>query len=468
MKLNVKPVYVHLVHRSAYMGPCRGGTWEQLERSYDEMMAAENFAKMKEGLEKVYGGEKDICLQEPVYLEFLDEFVVRESHFEKVKDEDTDVFLLDGMMGQHLAVNIAKRYRKPMVTVGCCTSTDTTACLRAAGFEGYGSIDLEGTKPILKTLLAKKAIANTRVLSILKGDICSKGVESNIRDFDRLTNQWGIGFKFLNAEDFLQEISGLDAQELERAGGLADELMAQAEDCSISREMLVNSTKVYVATKKLLERYECNAFTLPCFEICATGRINKEKYTWCLTHSLLKEEGIPSACESDYNALLSMIVVMAVAGNAPHMANTHPALSYEIPQDVPNTGNLIKLYHAVPTRYMKGRDSQPAPFGLHCFTEDRWGATMRYHYNRDIGQTVTMVRFNPQGTGLLAARGVITCETGYDKIGCDTGLLVDVENKRKFFKAQCNYGHHMTWAYGDIAEQLEDLGETMGFSVERV
>ena len=61
MKLNVKPVYVHLVHRSAYMGPCRGGTWEQLERSYDGMMAAENFAKMKEGLEKVYGGEKDIC-----------------------------------------------------------------------------------------------------------------------------------------------------------------------------------------------------------------------------------------------------------------------------------------------------------------------------------------------------------------------------------------------------------------------
>ena len=45
---------------------------------------------------------------------------------------------------------------------------------------------------------------------------------------------------------------------------------------------------------------------------------------------------------------------------------------------------------------------------------------------------------------------------------------MDVENKRKFFKAQCNYGHHMTWAYGDIAEQLEDLGETMGFSVERV
>lgn len=98
------------------------------------------------------------------------------------------------------------------------------------------------------------------------------------------------------------------------------------------------------------------------------------------------------------------------------MANTHPALSYEIPQDVPNTGNLIKLYHAVPTRYMKDRDGQPAPFGLHCFTEDRWGATMRYHYNQDIGQTVTMVRFNPQGTGLLAARASSPARRGTTRL----------------------------------------------------
>ena len=105
---------------------------------------------------------------------------------------------------------------------------------------------------------------------------------------------------------------------------------------------------------------------------------------------------------------------------------------------------------------------------LQCFTEDQWGATMRYHYNRDMGETVTMVRFNPQGTRLLAAKGVIVTETDYDKIGCDTGLLVSVANKGKFFKAQCNYGHHMTWAYGDIADQLEDLGDMLGFQVERV
>ncbi len=468
MVLHVKPIYVHLIHRTAYMGPCRGGKMEQLERSYDELMAAENFAQMKTKLAELYGGEPEIHLQEPVYLPFLDEFIARESDLDKVKDIDTDVFLLDGMMGQHLAVNIAKKFKKPMCSVGCCTSTDVTACLRAAGLEAYGSIDLAGTKPILKMLWQRKLVENTRVLSILKGDVCSKGVESNVRDLDRITNDWGVKFKYLNAEDFLHEIDILDAEDNAKAEALADNLIAGAQDCYISREMLIRSTRVYVAVKKLLERFDCNAFTLPCFEICATRRLHEEKYTFCLTHSLLKEEGIPSACESDYNALLSMILTMAVAKNAPHMANTHPALPHEIPGDVLDTGNLIKMYHAVPTRYMKGRDKEMAPYGLQCFTEGQWGATLRYHYTPDIGQTITMVRLNPQGTKLMAARGTIAADIDYNTIGCATGLLVDVESRKKFFKAQCNYGHHMTWAYGDIAEELEDLCELLGVEVERV
>lgn len=79
-----------------------------------------------------------------------------------------------------------------------------------------------------------------------------------------------------------------------------------------------------------------------------------------------------------------------------------------------------------------------------------------------------MVRLNPQGTKLMAARGTIAADIDYSTIGCATGLLVDVESRKKFFKAQCNYGHHMTWAYGDIAEGLEDLGELLGVEVERV
>lgn len=77
MVLKIKPVYVHLIHRTPYMGPCRYGEGEQLERAYDEMMAAENFEKMKKTIQEMYGNDSHYQLLKPVYLPQLDEFILR-------------------------------------------------------------------------------------------------------------------------------------------------------------------------------------------------------------------------------------------------------------------------------------------------------------------------------------------------------------------------------------------------------
>lgn len=468
--LKIKPVYVHLIHRYPYMGPCRFGQGEQLERAYDEMMAEENFQKMQDILQELYGSDRRFQLLKPAYLPQLDEFICREEELDSVGDDihQADVILMEGLMGQHLAVNLAKRFRKPMVAVGCCTSTDVTACLRAAGFEAYGCWLLEKSKALMEFLRAKKGIQKTRVLSVLKGDVISKGVESNIRDFDRITNQWGVTFKFVNAEDFLDEIGNLSPEEVETAEKTADALMAGAESCTVSRDDMIRSAKVYVAAKKMLNLFDCNAFTIPCFEICATRRLNEERYTFCLTHSLLKEEGIPSACESDYNSLLSMIVMMNLADNAPHMGNMHPALPHEIPESLAGKENLIRIYHSVSTRYMRGRKGPAAPYGIRSFTAGLWGATLRYDYEQDAGSGVTMVRFNPQGTKLLAARARIAEGFGYDSIGCDNGFLAEVEDMEEFFEAMCDCGHHYVWAYGDLTGALEKLGNMIGFETKIV
>ena len=467
-KLNVKPIYVHLVHRAPYMGPCRFGKGEQLEREYDEMMAAENFARMKEKLEELYGDDDSVEIMEPVYMPQLDEFICREEELDLVRKDafEADLFLLDGLMGQHLAVNVAKRFCKPMCSIGCCTSTDVTACLRAAGYEAYGCIDLESSRPVVRAMRARKGIGKTRVLSVLKGDVISKGVESNIRDFDMLTNKWGITFKFINSDDFLNEIGMLTDEEVDEAGRIADELIAGASVNYMDKEYVFRSAKVYVTAKKLLALYDCNAFTIPCFEICATKRLNAEKYTFCLTHSLLKEEGIPSACESDYNALLSMIVMMNLTDTAPHMGNLHPALAHEIPESMEDKSNLIKIYHAVPTRKMHGRKEEPTPYGIQAFTAGGWGATLRHDFGADVGKKVTLVRFNPQGTQIMAAKGTIAEGIGYDVVGCDNGFLARVNDVERFFEAQCNYGHHFVWVYGDVTAELKKLGELVGFTAE--
>lgn len=470
VKLNVKPIYIHLIHRYEYQGPCRSGHGIALTREYDEMVAAENFKTMQAQQKEIYADQPLIHLQKPAYMPLLDEFICREEALDVVRDDvqDADVFLAEGLMGQHIAVQVAKRFKKPMGAVGCCTSTDVTACLLNAGLEAYGFIDQADAKHTMQLLRARKGMRNTRVLSVLKGDIVSKGVESNIRDMDLLTNRYGITFKFINSEDFLDAINELSAEEIAQAEQLSDDLIAGASFCYTEREYVLRSMKVYIAVKKLLDLYDCNAFTTPCFEICATRRLNEEKYTFCLAHSLLKEEGIPSVCESDYNSMMSMIVLMNLYQTAPHMGNLHPATASQIPESLKDKQNLLRMYHAVPTRYMKGRDKAPSPYGIQCFTESRWGATIRYDYDADKGAPITMLRFHPDGKRALAAKAVMMADDGHTIIGCQTAFFAQVEDVRRFFKKQCEYGHHYTWVYGDVREELREMGEIAGFTVETV
>ena len=79
-----------------------------------------------------------------------------------------------------------------------------------------------------------------------------------------------------------------------------------------------------------------------------------------------------------------------------------------------------------------------------------------------------MVRFNPQGTKLLAARARIAEGFGYDSIGCDNGFLAEVEDMEEFFEAMCDCGHHYVWAYGDLTGALEKLGNMIGFETKIV
>ena len=38
VKLNVRPIYIGLVHEYAYEGPCRFGEGDALEKEYDQMV----------------------------------------------------------------------------------------------------------------------------------------------------------------------------------------------------------------------------------------------------------------------------------------------------------------------------------------------------------------------------------------------------------------------------------------------
>jgi len=464
-KLNVKPVCVNLVHKHAYEGPCRTGIGEQLTEEYDRKVSDETFNKMKGELKSIYN--EGINLLEPVHIEWNDDFIFRQEYYNEIEKEidKTDIFLVSGGLSQYPASQLALKYNKPVGVEGCCMSTDTTAYLRSIGKEGYGYIDFQDADYNFKLLRTKKAISKTKVLFIFKGDMVSKGVVSNIRNIEEFTVNLGVEFKYMNSEDLLNEVNFLNENEVFKAERITDDLIDNAEFCYMERKDVLKSVKFYVTVRKMLDRFECNAFTIPCFEICSTRRLDKEKYVFCLAHSLLKEDGIPSACEADLNVLMAINVLINLTNSSPHMGNLHPVPDSLRPDGLKSYDNLVSIFHAVPTRYMKRRDNKAMPYGIQSFTHSNWGASLRYNYDNDKGSDITFLRFGPTGTRMFAVKANIVADIGYKEIGCGTGFYAQVSNVKDFFRKECEFGHHYAWVYGDIREQLKDLGEVLGIEV---
>ena len=92
----------------------------------------------------------------------------------------------------------------------------------------------------------------------------------------------------------------------------ANELINKYKDKEVIHQALV----IYVALKKLVDKYQLKGLTIRCFDL-----LKKYKNTACLALALLNEEGITAGCEGDIFALLTMHVVQALTGRSAFMAN---------------------------------------------------------------------------------------------------------------------------------------------------
>ena len=82
------------------------------------------------------------------------------------------------------------------------------------------------------------------------------------------------------------------------------------------RASLPDATRIYLALKKMVEENEISALTLRCFDLLGTVH-----NTGCYALAKLNAEGIPSSCEGDVPALLSMMVAQALTGCTGFQAN---------------------------------------------------------------------------------------------------------------------------------------------------
>lgn len=258
---------------------------------------------------------------------------------------------------------------------------------------------------------------------------------------------------------------------------MADELIAGAQEVQIERKYLINSIVAWMTVQKLMDLKDCNGFTAPCPDVCSTRRLNEQKFTFCLTHSLNMEQGIPSSCEYDTAAVLSQQALIAVSGKCPYMGNTAP-VAYEDGQlalfnrqDIPADAlarmeaepeNLYYMHHSVAHRRLPDPD-RDAPYAVRHFAYDQgFGATLRYDFNADAGKRMTMCRFSPDGSKLFICGAEIVAGSGYDKFNCTQKVFFRVNDQEDAYEKQCLAGNHCVMVYGDYVKELTDLAKALG------
>lgn len=476
VKVNVKPVFAQLIHSGSYEGPCRVGREEDLTPEADRERGRMGFDAFVQGLRENLS--PDARLLEPVYMEWGDDFVLPQAELAKLEPDvrDADLILMaPSGLTQYPAIAIAHRYGKPIGRMGWVGSVDVAAYLRSRGLEGYAFLDSSTFRTIpgiasssqppkyedlnraLSLFKVRKAFRRTRFLVATEGNAgVPTGVVSSIWDLEGLKKRYGVDCTYVSAMDIIYGMDELGEDEITQAEELTDRLIENAEEVHMSREDILRSVMFYLATKQALEKYESNAFVIPCFEICAKHISAERRIVFCLTHSLLKDEGIPSACEADTNVLMAIALLMYLSGKSAYMGN-----SYLVDREK----DILAVHHDVPGLKMKGLDEPDLPYEIRNFTVGGWGATIRYDFSRDIGSPVTLARFDPTGTKVLVVKGEIAGCGGFDEVGCSLRVHIKVRDIVDLFHKELDFGHHLAMVYGDYVQEVKELGGMMDFEV---
>ena len=496
IKLNVLPLAANMEHLYYYEGPCRFGKGDALQVGFDRLANAQKAKVLLDNINKFAPPNTNIL--DLVFINRTDNWDDPEEQWERLAKavQDADVVVSHARIGiDELLIEFVQRFNKPIIFTpeGISGMADVTA-LRYKPEKNYQVFAVRNWKQVTEYLAAFRAvkvIKNTNMLLATRfGNTVSFSSVDSFNNFELITSRLGARFRFMNAHELLDQMSpaveggnhttpgretpDLTEEDMAEVKALADELMGGAEETEVAREYLENSLKAYVTVKKNLDLKDCNAFTIPCPDVCSTRRLNEMKFTFCLTHALLTEQGIPSACEYDVSCALSEQALIAVSGMSPYMGNAYPAqivdgkvvLQHADPEELEklsnNPENLYAIQHSVAHRRMAD-PTKNGPYALRHFAQDQeFGAIMRYDWNRDEGKTVTTCRFSPDGAKLFIGKGTIAGGAAYHDHGCSGPVVIRVKDIDDFFEKQLMVGMHLPIVYGDYTKELKRMAMLLG------
>jgi hypothetical protein len=463
--LRVKVVNTGMVHEAAYEGSCRWGDLENLTAEAERKRLEENLKRIKSTIKS---------LQFPAGVEFLEpvsmnywvdkgdpDIHIPHDQFDALTRDNpgTDLYVVSS---QYAGVKIAENYKKPVIILQRAGwAVDMPAAIRQMGIPSFHVKTWDQLIDLLPLFKVQKSVQNTKLLNVTNfPSRVPWGVVSSVPNLQTVKDQYKMDYQYVDYKEFFRLMDKIvkDKDYQRQAGDLAKKLLQDSGNSNMTEEDVKHSVEFYQAVKAVMKENGCNAFTIECFELCSSMQPWNRRFTPCLTHALLKDNGIPSACEGDINALLAMMVETYLSRKAVYMGNP----------DVYPDDNTLTIHHSVASLNMNGFGKKDTPYDIHSFTKDGFGATLRHDFNKDKGRPVTVARFDPTATKILVSSGKIIGGTGMSGGGCSQRVDIRIPDAKTFWEESQDYGHHLAMVFGDYVDDIRKLGKIMNYKVNAV
>lgn len=298
----------------------------------------------------------------------------------------------------------------------------------------------EDVKRIMRVLRAVTLLRGLRALYV--GHIPSHSVKSASYDFDDMENRLGLQFDQVSVEDFEEAVDQAGDEEAEQ---VAKSWSEHADVLNGRQEKLEEYAKIYLGLKDLLEQHEANAVTMDC------AFLKTVELVPCYSFANLIDEGIPSGCEGDTSALISMSILMGISGEAALMGNLFSNTTHE---DIES--NVIVINHDIVPPSMAGKGKRIRLRDFHATGQGLTGFV-----ELETGDKVTVMGMDRKASKLWCSSGEVVWTE--DTVHCRTSIGVKVKDAKRIGRE--GFGHHQALVYGDWTKDLEMLGRILRLDV---
>lgn len=265
-----------------------------------------------------------------------------------------------------------------------------------------------------------------------------------------LHSTFGISIKNYELKDWFDETDKVSENDYKDELGFAEQNVVGLNKTESTVKRFAQFTTV---AKKHIKEDKLNSIAMRCWP----DFFEQLKAAPCGVFSQLTDQGFPTACEADIHGSLSMYILQQLThGTAPYLG--------DIVNFVPEE-NAIVMWHC--------------GFAPYSLANRKTGAKAGVHPNRKIGLamdfglkpgrvTLFRVSYTPKGY-----RFIITSGEALDKGNSYNGTSVQIKldpDVNKFVDQAVSEGYepHFALIYGDVAEQLAEMGRVLGLQTIKI